>query len=165
MTLSLQFYSLLLMVLSGILIGAIIEGARFVMNSFPKRTFVFKYSAALEIVVWIILGLGTFYILFNVRDGIWRIYDPLAQIVGILLYEQLLQPIFRLAGRIFLRIVIQPIWFLIRIFVTIINKIFRLIGFILVTIVRPFHFVYKKIWHLALKKKPNFRYNKKYTKN
>ncbi len=165
MTLSLQFYSLLLMVLSGILIGAIIEGARFVMNSFPKRTFVFKYSAALEIVVWIILGLGTFYILFNVRDGIWRIYDPLAQIVGILLYEQLFQPIFRLAGRIFLRIVIQPIWFLIRIFVTIINKIFRLIGFILVTIVRPFHFVYKKIWHLALKKKPNFRYNKKYTKN
>lgn len=165
MTLSLQFYSLLLMVLSGIVIGAIIEGARFVMNSFPKRTFVFKYSAALEIVVWIILGLGTFYILFNVRDGIWRIYDPLAQIVGILLYEQLFQPIFRLAGRIFLRIVIQPIWFLIRIFVTIINKIFRLIGFILVTIVRPFHFIYKKIWHLALKKKPNFRYNKKYTKN
>lgn len=165
MTLSLQFYSLLLMVLSGILIGAIIEGARFVMNSFPKRTFVFKYSAALEIVVWIILGLGTFYILFNVRDGIWRIYDPLAQIVGILLYEQLFQPIFRLAGRIFLRIVIQPIWFLIRIFVTIINKIFRLIGFVLVTIVRPFHFIYKKIWHLALKKKPNFRYNKKYTKN
>ncbi|MFJ7974052.1 spore cortex biosynthesis protein YabQ [Psychrobacillus sp. NPDC096389] len=165
MTLSLQFYSLLLMVLSGILIGAIIEGARFVMNSFPKRTFVFKYSAALEIVVWIILGLGTFYILFNVRDGIWRIYDPLAQIVGILLYEQLFQPIFRLAGRIFLRIVIQPIWFLIRIFITIINKIFRLIGFILVTIVRPFHFIYKKIWHLALKKKPNFRYNKKYTKN
>lgn len=165
MTLSLQFYSLLLMVLSGIVIGAIIEGARFVMNSFPKRTFVFKYSAALEIVVWIILGLGTFYILFNVRDGIWRIYDPLAQIVGILLYEQLFQPIFRLAGRIFLRIVIQPIWFLIRIFVTIINKIFRLMGFILVTIVRPFHFIYKKIWHLALKKKPNFRYNKKYTKN
>lgn len=165
MTLSLQFYSLLLMVLSGIVIGAIIEGARFVMNSFPKRTFVFKYSAALEIVVWIILGLGTFYILFNVRDGIWRIYDPLAQIVGILLYEQLFQPIFRLAGRIFLRIVIQPIWFLIRIFVTIINKIFRLMGFILVTIVRPFHFIYKKIWHLALKKKPNFRYNKKYKKN
>lgn len=165
MTLSLQFYSLLLMVLSGIVIGAIIEGARFVMNSFPKRTFVFKYSAALEIVVWIILGLGTFYILFNVRDGIWRIYDPLAQIVGILLYEQLFQPIFRLAGRIFLRIVIQPIWFLIRIFITIINKIFRLIGFVLLTIVRPFHFIYKKIWHLALKKKPNFRYNKKYTKN
>lgn len=165
MTLSLQFYSLLLMVLSGVIIGAIIEGTRFVTNSFPKRTFVFKYSIALEIIVWIMLGLGTFYILYSVRDGIWRIYDPLAQVVGILLYEQLFQPLFRLLGRIFLRIIIQPIWFLIRIFITIINKIFRLIGIILATIVRPFHFIYKKIWRLALKKKPNFRYNKKYTKN
>ncbi|SES43423.1 spore cortex biosynthesis protein YabQ [Psychrobacillus sp. OK032] len=165
MTLSLQFFSLLLMILSGVFIGAIIEGTRFVMNSFPKRTFVFKYSTALEIIIWIVLGLGTFYILFRVRDGIWRIYDPLAQIVGILLYEQLFQPIFRFAGRVFLRIVIQPIWFVIRIIITIISKIFRLIRFIIITIVRPFHFVYKKIWHLALKKKPNFRYNKKYTKN
>lgn len=165
MTLSLQFYSLLLMVLSGIVIGAIIEGSRFVTNSFPKRTFVFKYSIAFEILVWIGLGLGTFYILFNIRDGIWRIYDPLAQLVGILLYEQIFQPIFRFAGRVFLRLIIQPIWFVIRIFVTIIRKILRLIVFVLITIVRPFHFLYKKIWHLALKKKPNFRYNKKYTKN
>ncbi|WP_144513533.1 spore cortex biosynthesis protein YabQ [Bacillus sp. FJAT-22090] len=165
MTLSLQFYSLLLMVLSGIVIGAIIEGTRVVMNSFPRRTFVFKYSIAFEIFVWIALGLGTFYILFNVRDGIWRIYDPLAQLVGILLYEQIFQPIFRFMGRVFLRLIIQPIWFVIRIFITLIHKILRLIFFILVTVVRPFHFLYKKIWPLALKKKPNFRYNKKYTKN
>ncbi|MFJ8066754.1 spore cortex biosynthesis protein YabQ [Psychrobacillus sp. NPDC096426] len=165
MTLSLQFYSLLLMVLSGVVIGAIIEGTRFVTNSFPKRTYVNKYSIAIEIIVWILLGLGTFYILFRVRDGIWRIYDPLAQVVGILLYEQLFQPIFRLVGRIFLHIVIQPIWFIFRIFILIIHKIFILIGIVLATIVRPFYFLYKKIWHLALKKIPNFRYNKKYTKN
>ncbi|GGA48490.1 spore cortex biosynthesis protein YabQ [Psychrobacillus lasiicapitis] len=165
MTLSLQFFSLLLMVLSGVVVGAIIEGTRFVMNSFPKRTFVFKYSTALEIIIWILLGLGTFYILFQVRDGIWRIYDPLAQIVGILLYEQLFQPIFRFMGRVFLRMIIQPIWFIIRIIVTIIRKILRLIALILLTIVRPFRFIYKKMRHLALKKKPKFRYNKKYTKN
>lgn len=165
MTLSLQFLSLLLMIASGILVGAIIEGTRFVTESFSKRSFVYKYRVGLEIIIWISLGLGTFYLLYEVRDGIWRIYDPLAQIVGILLYEQLFQPIFRLAGRIFLSLIVKPIWFIIRLFITIIRKIIQLIVIIVLFITKPFQYVYKKTIHLALQKKPNFRYNKKYTKN
>lgn len=165
MTLSLQFFSLLMMVLSGIVIGAIIEGTRFLTDSFPRRSFVFKYRIALEIIVWVILGLGTFYILFSIRDGIWRIYDPLAQIVGVLLYEQLFQPVFRLAGRIFLRVIVQPIWLIIRILVFIIHKIVRFLVVLILLILKPFRFLFQKLWHLALQKKPKFRYNKKYTKN
>uniref|UniRef100_UPI00406BF89A spore cortex biosynthesis protein YabQ n=1 Tax=Psychrobacillus sp. FSL H8-0483 TaxID=2921389 RepID=UPI00406BF89A len=164
MTLSLQFFSLLLMTLSGVLVGAIIEGTRFITDNFPRRSLIFKYRIALEILVWILLGIGTFYILFNVRDGIWRIYDPLAQIVGILLYEQFFQPVFRLAGRIFLRLIVQPIWFILRLIVTILRKIVNFILLIIGVLLKPFRFLYQKIWHLALQKKPNLRYNKKYTK-
>ncbi|MEI4771506.1 spore cortex biosynthesis protein YabQ [Psychrobacillus sp. FJAT-51614] len=165
MTLSLQFISLLLMIASGILVGAIIEGTRFVTESFSKRSFVYKYRVGLEIIIWIFLGLGTFYLLYEVRDGIWRIYDPLAQIVGILLYEQIFQPVFRLAGRIFLSLIVKPIWFIIRLFISIIRKIIQLLVIIVIFLTKPFHYVYKKTIHLALQKIPNFRYNKKYTKN
>lgn len=164
MTLSLQFFSLLLMVLSGVLVGAIIEGTRFVTGNFPRRSYVYKYRVFLEIIVWIALGLGTFYILFEVRDGVWRIYDPLAQIVGILLYDQIFQPVFRLMGRIFLRLIIQPIWWIIRFIWLVINKIIQLIWKVISMIFKPFHFLFQKTWHLALQKKPNLRYNRKYTK-
>lgn len=164
MTLSLQFVSLLLMILSGVLVGAIIEGTRFVTESSPRRSFIFKYRVAFEVIIWILLGLGTFYILYNVRDGIWRIYDPLAQIVGILLYEQFFQPVFRLAGRIFLRLVVQPIWFIIRMLIAVIRKIVQFFLFIIAILLKPFLFLYQKMRRLTLQKKTNFSYNKKYTK-
>jgi len=164
MTLSLQFFSLLLMVFSGILVGAIIEGTRFVTGSFPRRTFVYKYRVVLEIFTWMVLGLVSFYILFEVRDGVWRIYDPLAQIVGILLYDQLFQPLFRLLGRIFFRLIVQPIWWVIHFIWIVITKAFHLIWVLISFLFKPFHFLFQKTWHLALQKKPNFRYNKKYTK-
>ena len=122
MTLSLQFYSLMLMIGSGILGGAVIEGTRFITEHTPKRSFVFKYQVVIEIIVWILMGLATFYILYSVRDGIWRIYDPLAQVLGILLYQLFFQPVFRLAGRIFLRLIVKPIWFIIR-------TILRILGY------------------------------------
>ena len=161
MTLSLQFVSLLLMAASGITIGAIIEGTRFLTESFSKRSFIFKSRFVLEIMVWIIVGLGTFYLLFEVRDGTWRIYDPLAQLVGILLYEQFFQPIFRFMGRVFLNVIVKPILFIIQIFITIISKILLFLRIILITIARPFRFIYKKTIHLALQKTPKLRYNKK----
>lgn len=164
MTLSLQFFSLLLMVFSGILVGAIIEGTRFVTGSFPRRTLVYKYRVVLEIFTWLVLGFVSFYILFEVRDGVWRIYDPLAQIVGILLYDQLFQPGFRLLGRIFLRLIVQPIWWIIHFIWLVITKIIHLIWLLISFFFKPFHFLFQKTWHLALQKKPNFRYNKKYTK-
>lgn len=165
MTLSLQFFSLLSMLTSGVLIGAIIEGTRFLTGVFSKRSFIFKYRIGIEIIVWILLGLGTFYVLYEVRDGIWRIYDPLAQLVGILLYEQLFQPVFRFVGRIFITLIIKPIWFIIRIFLMIISKILRFILLILITIAHPFRYLYKKTLRWTLQKKTKLSYNKKYTKN
>ncbi len=39
-----------------------------------------------EVIGWVVVGCWTFYILFLVRDGAWRMYDPFAQISGMLLY-------------------------------------------------------------------------------
>jgi hypothetical protein len=165
MTLSLQFVSLLLMMVSGILIGAIIEGTRFLTESFSKRSFVFKYRIGIEIIIWTSLGLGTFLLIYEVRDGIWRVYDPLAQLLGILLYEKIFQPAFRLAGRIFLRLIVKPIWFIVHALFVVFGKLISFIILIIFAITKPFRVIYKKTMHLALQKKPNFRYNKKYTKN
>ncbi|QFF97400.1 hypothetical protein PB01_00330 [Psychrobacillus glaciei] len=165
MTLSLQFVSLLLLMVSGILIGAIIEGTRFLTGSFSKRSFIFKSRIGIEVIIWISLGLGTFFLLYEVRDGVWRVYDPLAQLLGILLYEKLFQPAFQLTGRIFLRLIVKPIWFILHAFITLIGKISSLIFLLILVITKPFRYIYLKTLHLALQKKPNFRYNKKYTKN
>lgn len=164
MTLSLQFYSLLLMIGSGILVGAVIEGTRFITEHTPRRSFVFKYGVVLEIIVWILMGLATFYVLFTVRDGIWRIYDPLAQVLGILLYQLFFQPVFRLAGRIFLRLIVKPIWFIIRVILNIIRKIMYLILFIISFMLKPLRKPYKKIKQLALQNLPKISYNKRYKK-
>ncbi|WP_313894748.1 spore cortex biosynthesis protein YabQ [Psychrobacillus sp.] len=165
MTLSLQFSSLLLMVLSGVLIGAIIEMTRFLTGIFPRRSVVFKYGIGIEVIVWLLLGFGTFYLLYIVRDGIWRVYDPLAQMVGIILYEQIFQPVFRLAGRIFVRLIVKPIWFILYTLIMIIRKILHFFVLIIGAIVHPLLFPIKKIWHLALQKKQNIQYNIKHTKN
>lgn len=164
MTLSLQFVSLFVLMVSGILIGAIIEGTRFLTENFSKRSFVFKYRVGIELIIWIVIGLATFYLLYEVRDGVWRIYDPLAQIMGILLYEQIFQPVFQLAGKIFLRLIVMPILFLIGIIIKAIRGFLRIIFVIIMTITSPFRFLYKKLLSFALQKKPNFRYNKRQTK-
>lgn len=164
MTLSLQFFSLLLMVLSGLIIGAVIEGTRFLTESFPRRSFIFKYRVGIEIIIWLLLGLATFYLLYEIRDGIWRVYDPLAQIVGILLYEQIFQPVFQLGGRIFLRLLVKPIWFIIRTIVMVIRKILHFFIVVIGAIIHPLLFPFKKMWHLALQKKRNIKYTFKYTK-
>ena len=165
MTLSLQFYSLMLMIGSGILVGAVIEGTRFITEHTPKRSFVFKYQVVIEIIVWILMGLATFYILYSVRDGIWRIYDPLAQVLGILLYQLFFQPVFRLAGRIFLRLIVKPIWFIIRTILRILGKIISSVIFIISLIIKPFRAPYKKLKLLALQKLPKISYNKRYQKD
>ncbi len=161
MTLSLQFFSLLLMMISGVIVGAIIEGLRFVMHSTPRRSFFYKYRIYIEIVAWIVLGLGTFYILYTVRDGIWRIYDPLAQLLGILLYEQVFQPIFRFAGRVCLRFIIRPLWILLKLLTRLVLKFVQFLLRILRFLLSPIVYIYKNTLHLALQNFLKKRYNKK----
>jgi len=149
------------MIVSGVVVGAIIEGLRFVTESTPRRSFLYKYRIYMEIVAWIVLGLGTFYILYSVRDGIWRIYDPLAQLLGILLYEQVFQPVFRFAGRVFLRLIVRPLWFILKLLTTLILKLIQILARILGILLTPVTYIYKNTLHLALQNFRKYRYNKR----
>ena len=67
-----------------------------------KKSLIRKYAVVLEVIGWVFVGCGTFYVLFLVRDGAWRMYDPFAQISGMLLYASFFYRPFRFLGRILL---------------------------------------------------------------
>lgn len=83
MIVSEQFYQLIVMVLSGIAVGFIIDSIRLIVFSTPKRSSLRKWIMVVELLTWILLGGLTYYLLFWLKDGAWRAYDPLAQIAGI----------------------------------------------------------------------------------
>lgn len=83
MIVSEQFYQLIVMVLSGIAVGFIIDSIRLIVFSTPKRSSLRKWMMVVELITWILLGGLTYYLLFWLKDGAWRAYDPLAQIAGI----------------------------------------------------------------------------------
>lgn len=83
MIVSEQFYQLIVMVLSGIAVGFIIDSIRLIVFSTPKRSSLRKWMMVVELLTWILLGGLTYYLLFWLKDGAWRAYDPLAQIAGI----------------------------------------------------------------------------------
>jgi len=154
MTVSLQFISLLVMMACGILTAAGVDAIRYLYSHAKPGSIIFRLSNFLEVTAWLVLGIGTFYVLFEIRDGAWRIYDPLAQIAGIFLYESIFQRPFRFVGRVIRNVVFRPIWLIIRLIINIIRKIIQLIQKILLLIVRPFKRLIELIKKTPLKKKP-----------
>ncbi|SDE77484.1 Spore cortex protein YabQ (Spore_YabQ) [Bhargavaea beijingensis] len=105
MIVSHQLLSLLAMVGTGILTAAAID----IIRTAGGGT---RAGTAIELMAWPLLGLFAFSVLFAVRSGEWRLYDLLAQLVGVLLYESALHRPFRFAGRLIAALVIRPILFL-----------------------------------------------------
>ncbi len=138
MSLSVQFISLLVMIGTGIIAGAIID--HFQMLNIARHT---KRSARLlyvsiEVMVWILVGCWTFYVLYKVRDGAWRIYDPLAQLSGLFLYMSFFYKPIRLMSSIVYMMLIRPILLCMRI-------VWKVIKVFLNMIKRPFIFLYRLI--------------------
>lgn len=138
MSLSVQFLSLLAMIGTGVVAGAFMDMIGTGTAHARKKSFIRKRAAWLEMIGWIVVGCGTFYILFLVRDGAWRMYDPFAQISGLLLYASFFYKPFRLLGRIILVIFIKPLWFIVQLFISIIRQVFRLMIKIVVFLFTPF---------------------------
>jgi len=153
MTVSLQFISLLVMMACGILTAAGVDAIRYLYSHAKPGSFIFRFSNFLEVIAWLVLGIGTFYVLFEIRDGAWRIYDPLAQIAGIFLYESIFQRPFRFMGRVIRNVLFRPIWFIIRLIVKMIVKIAQAIYKILLLIVSPFKRLIELLKKSPLKKK------------
>ncbi|MFC5590888.1 spore cortex biosynthesis protein YabQ [Sporosarcina soli] len=153
MSLSVQFLSLLAMIGTGIVAGAFMDMIGTGTAYAGKKSFIRKYAVAIEVIGWVLVGCGTFYVLYLVRDGAWRMYDPVAQVSGLLLYASFFYRPFRLLGRIVLLLVVKPLWFLIRLIVSIVRQIIRLLMKILSVLVLPFVKLFRLISMKGFKRK------------
>lgn len=142
MTVSEQFVSLIIMAASGIAIGAIIDGTRSSISALSLKSYLRRFAFGFELIIWAILGIISFYIIFLVKGGEWRLVDPLTQIFGILLYESLLQPFFRFLGRLFIIFIIRPIVALYQLIRFVITMVFKLIVSIILIMLKPFYKLY-----------------------
>ncbi|MEZ7173465.1 spore cortex biosynthesis protein YabQ [Sporosarcina sp. OR05] len=146
MSLSVQFLSLLAMIGTGIGAGAFMDLIGTGIDKVGKKSVIRKYSVLIEVIGWILIGCASFYVLFVVRDGAWRMYDPFAQVSGMLLYASIFHRPFRFFGRIVNMLIIRPIVFIILLVVRIIRALFRLVVRIVMLLATPFIYVYKKVY-------------------
>jgi hypothetical protein len=145
MTVNEQFVSILIMMASGVLVAAVIDCIRVTLSALPPKSLLKKITFGLELVIWALLGALTFYILYIIKGGEWRLVDPIAQISGIFLYESLFQPVFRFLGRIVV-IIIRPIFLCIKLIFSIFGKIILLIMSILSFPFKPFRKIFAKMY-------------------
>lgn len=168
MTVSTQFLHLAVLVISGLVVAAIIDCVRVIRLEAPHQSRIRQLTGPLELVMWFILGVGTYLLLFVLNKGDWRAIDPLAQILGILLYQTIFQRPIRFLGRVIRLLVLKPIWLLIMVIVGIIrwfinivisiihwivNMILRIITWIFGPILRPIFKFCKKFVPTRFKKR------------
>ena len=151
MSLSVQFLSLLAMIGTGIGAGVLMDLIGTGVDATGKKSIIRKYAVPLEVVGWIVIGCASFYVLFVVRDGAWRMYDPVAQICGMLLYASIFHRPFRFLGRILNMLIVKPIWFIIRLIAKVIHSLYMLIAKIVRMLLTPFIYLYNKVYNSLFK--------------
>ena len=151
MSLSVQFFSLLAMIGTGIIAGAMIDLAGTMIETAKNGSILKRYALVLEVIVWIVAGAFAFFVLYMTRDGAWRIYDPLAQFSGLLLYVAFFHRPFRVLGRIFFVLFIKPVRFIMNIIYMLIMSIIRFILRVLQLLFRPLTFIYSKLFGKSFK--------------
>ncbi|SOC26369.1 spore cortex protein YabQ [Ureibacillus xyleni] len=142
MTINEQVVSILIMIISGLFVGAIVDSTRYLLSTLSPGSFLRKIGYGVELIVWVLLGGLTFYILFIVKGGEWRLVDPLAQILGIFLYESVFQRYFRFVGRVFVLLTIRPILAIIKFIYSVIIGTIRLLLRIIMFLFTPFRKIY-----------------------
>ncbi|MDN4608841.1 spore cortex biosynthesis protein YabQ [Sporosarcina highlanderae] len=151
MSLSVQFLSLLAMIGTGIGAGAFMDLIGTGIDATGKRSIIRKYAVFLEVIGWIVVGCASFYILFLVRDGAWRMYDPVAQICGLLLYASIFHRPFRFFGRLLNMLILKPIVFVVVLIFKVVRQIFRLVFRVLMFLLKPFFYLYNRIYDSLFK--------------
>lgn len=148
MTISAQLMGAVVMVLSGIFVGCVIDCARTIIHSLPKKLWLQKITPVLEIIVWISLGVCTFYFLYLIKGGQWRAVDPIFQLAGIISYEFIFARFFRFIGRVFIFIFIKPIVLIFRFIFSIVRFLFRFCMNIIKLLLTPFI----KLYNVTIRK-------------
>lgn len=153
MSLSVQFLSLLAMIGTGIVAAAFLDMIGTGTAHAGRKSIIRRHAAWFEWMGWVIVGCWTFYVLFLVRDGAWRIYDPFAQLSGMLLYVTIFNKPIRFIGRIVLFIFVKPLWFIFHLIVSMIRYSIRFFVSILAFLCRPFVIMFRKFFINPFNKK------------
>ena len=124
MMMSAQLVSMFVMFISGIAVGAVIDCTRILIWQIPLK-WVHQIATFIEWIIWILLGVCTFYLLFLIKGGQWRVVDPLAQIAGIVAYEFIFQRFIRFIGRMIVNILFKPVFYIVHFIVRILRTIIR----------------------------------------
>ena len=101
------FQSLVVLFISGIAVGILIDAARLMKDRLPY-TYSKYVHLAVELLIWFGCGALTFYLLYRWQDGHWRFINFIVQIAGILFYDYFLFRIIRLIIRITVYSIITP---------------------------------------------------------
>ena len=155
MSLTIQFVSLLAMMATGIIAGAFMDMLSTGISHTGKTSTIRKHAIWLEGFGWLLAGCFAFVVLFLFRDGAWRMYDPLAQVSGLLLYATVFYRPIRLVGRVVIIVLIRPIVILVKLVLWGIRTIVYILCSIVAFLLRPFRFVYVRVFNYHFKKKTN----------
>ena len=140
---SAQLISIFSMFISGIAVGAVIDCTRILIWRIPFK-WVHQMAFIIEWIIWLFLGICTFYLLFLIKGGQWRVVDPLAQIAGIVAYEFIFQKIIRFIGRMIVIIFIKPSYYVVLLIVRILRTFIRWIVAGIAFLLRPIIKLFKK---------------------
>ncbi|REB11425.1 hypothetical protein DVB69_00480 [Sporosarcina sp. BI001-red] len=154
MSISAQFVSLLAMMGTGIIAGAFMDMLGTGIANTGKASIIRRRAIWLETFGWLLAGCFAFAVLFFFRDGAWRMYDPLAQLSGLLLYATVFHRPFRLLGRIIIALLIRPVLLVFQIIFWFIRYVFRVIRALILLLSQPFRFIYHRFFRYHFKKNP-----------
>ncbi|WP_432353765.1 spore cortex biosynthesis protein YabQ [Sporosarcina sp. A2] len=152
MSITAQFVSLLAMIGTGIIAGAFMDMLGAGIANTGKTSIIRKRAIWLEGIGWILTGCFAFAVLFVFRDGAWRMYDPLAQLSGLLLYAAVFYKPFRLLGRVVIILLIRPVLLVFKILFWFIRYVFRLVRGFFRLLSQPFRFIYHRLFRYRFKK-------------
>ncbi|MGY0694535.1 spore cortex biosynthesis protein YabQ [Virgibacillus sp. FSP13] len=172
MTLNVQFMTMIVMIISGFYLGIIQETFRRFKPHWKDNKF-FVYF--MEVAFWLSQVLLVFYVLFLVNAGELRFYVFLALFLGFSIYQALAAPLYkwllehliriivtcyRFMERLIQILIITPIKYMIKLFVTlvllIVQFITTLILFVAKVIFFPIRWIFTIIYRLLPRNIQNF---------
>ncbi|MHA6252894.1 spore cortex biosynthesis protein YabQ [Oceanobacillus sp. CAU 1775] len=132
MSLSVQFATIIAMVLSGVYLG-IIQSTFQRFSVYWKKRNILKY--VLEISFWVLQTVIIFYILFRVNAGELRLYVFLACLLGFSFYQALLKGYYLRLLEVLIRIGKKVLFIIERILYVLIFKPIQLLAVLVISIV------------------------------
>lgn len=178
MTLSVQFLTLITMVVSGTVFGAVLDTYNYFLDrKNRKRWLVFIH----DILFWIVQGLLIFYVLFRVNNGEVRFYIFVSLLCGFSAYQALFKNLYMkllemviktclwtwgVITRVFQLLIISPIMLLIqftkfvlilvqKVLLALLKVTIRLLKWIIRIIMSPIVWIFRTLWELLPKRIKN----------